>query len=105
MCSSDLGTSFVNFMTGIMVGISEFTNIFLILFMYVYFDIAGLGFSGYAVLLGGTVAGTFIICVIIGILFKIFDNFRKIKSTRGYNLAVNIMMICAGIFIILKEAV
>lgn len=92
-------------MTGIMVGISEFTNIVLILFMYVYFGIAGLGFSGYAVLLGGTVAGTFIICVIIGILFKIFDNFRKIKSTRGYNLAVNIMMICAGIFIILKEAV
>ena len=92
-------------MTGIMVGISEFTNIFLILFMYVYFDIAGLGFSGYAVLLGGTVAGVFIICVIIGILFKIFDNFRKIKSTRGYNLAVNIMMIFAGIFIILKEAV
>lgn len=39
--------------------------------MYVYFDIAGLGFSGYAVLLGGTVAGVFIICVIIGILFKI----------------------------------
>ena len=92
-------------MTGIMVGISEFTNIFLILFMYVYFDIAGLGFSGYAVLLGGTAAGAFIICVIVGILFKIFDNFRKIKSTRGYNLVVNIMMICAGIFIILKEAV
>lgn len=103
--TDNTGTSFVNFMTGIMVGISEFTNIFLILFMYVYFDIAGLGFSGYAVLLGGTVAGAFIICVIIGILFKIFDDFRKIKSTKGYNLAVNIMMICAGIFIILKEAV
>ena len=73
-------------MTGIMVGISEFTNIVLILFMYVYFDIAGLGFSGYAVLLGGTVAGTFIICVIIGILFKIFDNFRKIKSKYNDDL-------------------
>lgn len=99
------GTSFVNFMTGIMIGISEFTNIFLILLAYAYFDITRLRFSEYAVLLGGTAAGTFMICVIMGILFKIFDNIREIKSTRGYNLMVNIVMICAGIFIILKEAV
>lgn len=98
------GTSFMNFMTGIMIGISEFANIFLILLLYVYFDIARLKFSEYAVLLGGTVAGAFLICVVMGIIFKLVDNVREIKSTRGYNLLVNIVMVCAGILIILKEA-
>lgn len=99
------GTSFMNLMTGIMIGISEFTNIFLILLLYVYFDIARLKFSEYAILLGGTVAGAFLICVVMGIIFKLVDNVREIKSTRGYNLLVNIAMVCAGIFIILKETV
>lgn len=98
------GTSFMNFMTGIMIGISEFTNIFLILLLYIYSGITRLKFREYGILLGGTAAGTFFICVAMGIIFKIADKIKKIESTKGYNLFVNIMLVCAGILIILKEA-